>query len=93
MNSQDAVGGLVQPVGCEDVSGTPRPAIYSSSADCARPLTELLQRLGANTSANNCVGRTDAAMERATESITGWLSYLPAQCVRTMVNDGWHWST
>jgi len=93
MRSWDAADGLVQSVGHDDLSATPRSAIHSSPVDCAQPLAQVLQRLGANTSPNDCVGRTDAAMARATESIAGWLSYLPVQCVRTMVKDGWHWST
>jgi hypothetical protein len=95
-NALDAAEGLVQSVGHDASGGTARPARYPPSdaaADCAQQLFALLQYLGASTAANHCVGQTDAATARATERIAGWLTYLPVHCVRTMVNDGWHWST
>jgi hypothetical protein len=30
---------------------------------------------------------------RAAANIEAWMSYLPKNCVRTMVRDGWHWTT
>ena len=91
-----AADGLGPSVAHDDFRGTARPVIYPAkdpSADCAQHLVELLQHLGANTAANQGVAHTDAAVARAAETISGWLSYLPVPCVRTMVNDGWHWST
>jgi len=37
--------------------------------------------------------RNDATTERAATIIVEWMSYLPEDCVRAMVGDGWHWST
>ena len=34
-----------------------------------------------------------ACMARAAENVARWKLYLPEECVRAMVNDGWHWST
>jgi hypothetical protein len=31
--------------------------------------------------------------DRAATTIETWLSYLPMDCVRSMVQRGWHWST
>jgi hypothetical protein len=30
---------------------------------------------------------------RAAANIETWMTYLPKNCVRTMVRDGWHWTT
>jgi hypothetical protein len=37
--------------------------------------------------------RNDATTARAATIIAQWMSYLPEDCVRAMVGDGWHWST
>ncbi len=37
--------------------------------------------------------RNDATTARAATIIAEWMSYLPEDCVRAMVCDGWHWST
>jgi hypothetical protein len=42
---------------------------------------------------NGSVRRGDAAMARAADNIARWKTYLPEDCVRTMMNHGWHWST
>jgi hypothetical protein len=34
-----------------------------------------------------------AAMARAEANIAQWMTYLPEDCVRAMVDHGWHWST
>jgi hypothetical protein len=36
---------------------------------------------------------TDADTSRAAANIETWMTYLPKSCVRTMVSDGWHWTT
>lgn len=38
------------------------------------------------------IRRNDAMIARAAASIAEWLTYLPEDCVKAMVNDGWHWS-
>lgn len=30
---------------------------------------------------------------RANANIDAWQAYLPKDCVDSMINDGWHWST
>jgi hypothetical protein len=49
----------------------------------------------ANTSVamNGSVKRNDAAMARAATIIAQWKTYLPEDCVKAMMADGWHWST
>jgi hypothetical protein len=38
------------------------------------------------------IRRNDATISRAAEIIADWMTYLPEDCVKAMVNDGWHWS-
>ncbi len=35
----------------------------------------------------------DATIARAATIIAEWMTYLPEDCVKAMVSDGWHWST
>jgi hypothetical protein len=42
---------------------------------------------------NGSVERNGAAMARAAENVARWKTYLPEECVRAMMNAGWHWST
>ena len=60
-----------------------------------RRLEVLLSRLGlaVNPVASQCAAHLDGATEHAVANITAWLVYLPRDCVRSMVRDGWHWST
>jgi hypothetical protein len=46
-----------------------------------------------NVAINGLVTRGDAGNVRAADNIARWKTYLPEECVRTMVNQGWHWST
>lgn len=90
--------GLGRSVDYDQCGGAARPVIYCSrtaSTDCAQQLSAILRHVGASRVANHCFWQTDAhaAMARATKTIAGWLTYLPAPCVRAMVNAGWHWST
>jgi hypothetical protein len=96
MHPLEAANGLGRSVDHGESGGAAKPVIYSSkgaSTECAEQLSALLRHLGANRAANHCFAQTDAAVARATGSITEWLTYLPAPCVRAMVNDGWHSST
>ena len=36
---------------------------------------------------------TQAESARAIVNIREWRSYLPEACVRSMIDDGWQWST
>lgn len=42
---------------------------------------------------NGSVNRDGDAMARAAENVARWNLYLPEECVRAMMNAGWHWST
>jgi hypothetical protein len=58
-------------------------------------LFELLQQLDIRPSvaATECYAHVKGATARAAQNIAEWVSYLPADCVRAMIRDGWHWST
>jgi hypothetical protein len=60
----------------------------------SHPLMMLLQSLGIGADAAAAsIRRNDADTARAATNIAGWMAYLPEDCVKAMVNDGWHWST
>jgi len=40
-----------------------------------------------------CFTQSRSVIARAASNIETWLAYLPRNCVRTMVLDGWHWTT
>jgi len=65
------------------------------SVDSVQELTALLQHLGvrADSAAMQCFALVDGATARAVRTIGDWMSYLPVDCVRSMVSDGWHWTT
>src|ERR1700684_1035288 len=67
----------------------------TSAVDSARELASLLRQLGvrADAPALRCFVHVDGATTRAVEAIVDWMNYLPEDCVRSMVRDGWHWST
>ncbi|MGD0502668.1 MAG: hypothetical protein ABSD02_07985 [Steroidobacteraceae bacterium] len=57
-------------------------------------LLSLLDGLGLGSDvANASLKRNAAVTARAATIIAEWISYLPEDCVRAMVADGWHWST
>jgi hypothetical protein len=58
-------------------------------------LDGLLQTLGVRTDtvAIRCFQHVHGATARAATNIADWMSYLPKECVKAMINDGWHWST
>ena len=47
----------------------------------------------ASVTMNGSVKRNAAAMARGAENVARWKTYLPKECVRAMMNAGWHWST
>jgi hypothetical protein len=63
-------------------------------ADNNQRLLSLLDRLGVGPEvAEASLERNDATVARAAAIIAEWMTYLPQDCVKTMVSDGWHWST
>ena len=56
-------------------------------------LRSLIQLLGLaqQPAAPSRIASPDIA--RAAANIEAWMTYLPKNCVRTMVRDGWHWTT
>jgi len=62
--------------------------------DDSTRLVALLERLGVGSdvvaASIKCKG---AAIARAAGIIAEWMTYLPEDCVKAMVRDGWHWST
>jgi hypothetical protein len=82
----------------EDCVSSDNPAPRRSNTpavDSARELALLLRLLDlpAGSAALQCYAHVDGATARAVETIISWLSYLSRNCVRSMVRDGWHWST
>lgn len=62
--------------------------------DGSARLVVLLKGLGIGADvAEASTKRSDAAINRAAADIAGWMAYLPEDCVKAMVRDGWHWST
>jgi hypothetical protein len=57
-------------------------------------LVALLRGLGVGSDVVEAsIRRNDAIVARAAEIIAEWTTYLPEDCVKAMVSDGWHWST
>ena len=44
-------------------------------------------------SVSPCPAGTDADATRAAANVEDWISYLPKDCIRAMVCDGWQWTT
>jgi hypothetical protein len=42
---------------------------------------------------NLCFDNVEGASAHALASIVDWMSYLPVDCVKCMIRDGWHWTT
>ena len=65
------------------------------SAAHAIKTVDLVQDLNACTSVamSGSVKRNGARLAHAAENVAGWKKYLPEECVRAMMNAGWHWST
>lgn len=71
------------------------PYFDTFKVDGSTQLLDLLQQMDIQPSATatECFAHVDGATARAVASIEDWISYLPADCVRAMILDGWHWST
>jgi hypothetical protein len=70
-------------------------AAKSPETDHGVELAALLDSLGVGQSTRTAtrLAHDSAASARAAAAIADWLSYLPRDCVRAMVVDGWHWSS
>jgi len=72
------------------------PAMYRSKehdVDSSHRLSALLKHLGMSDDiVEASVRHDDPTISRAAEIIAEWMTYLPEDCVKAMVNDGWHWS-
>jgi hypothetical protein len=72
------------------------PAMYCSreqDIDDSHRLSALLRRIGVSSDiVEASIRRDDAAITRAASIVAEWITYLPEDCVKAMVNDGWHWS-
>jgi hypothetical protein len=70
------------------------PAATNSEAERGIELAALLDSLGVGvgTPTASRPGSDSAASARAAAAIVDWMTYLPRDCVRAMVMDGWHWS-
>jgi hypothetical protein len=72
------------------------PAMYhlkENDINSSHRLSVLLRRIGMSADIIEAsIRRNDATIARAAASIAEWLTYLPEDCVKAMVNDGWHWS-
>ena len=75
---------------------TAYPAMYRSrelDVGSSHRLSALLRHLGMSADmVEASIRRNDATISRAAEIIADWMTYLPEDCVKAMVNDGWHWS-
>jgi len=72
------------------------PAMFPSKErdiDSSHRLSVLLRRIGVSDDiVKASTRRNDATIARAAAIISEWNTYLPEDCVKAMVNDGWHWS-
>jgi hypothetical protein len=72
------------------------PAMHRSKEhdmEDSRRLSALLRHLDISAEiVEASIRRNDATIARAAAIIADWNTYLPEDCVKAMVNDGWHWS-
>jgi hypothetical protein len=59
------------------------------------PSITLEQRPSDDTSValNGSVLRNDPGLARAASNVARWKTYLPQDCVSSMMSEGWHWTT
>jgi hypothetical protein len=71
-----------------------KPDAKPTPADAHTQIAGLCAELGFAAGDPACIGigRSGARTARAAANITDWLTYLPRDCVRAMVKDGWHWT-
>jgi hypothetical protein len=65
-----------------------------SQAAYVRPTSDFVRNATACLSVpSGPVSPDGDARARAAENVARWKTYLPEECVRAMLNAGWHWST
>jgi len=71
-----------------------KPAAKPAAPDAHTKIAGLCAELGFAAGDPACIGidRSGARTARAAANINDWLTYLPRDCVRAMVRDGWHWT-
>jgi hypothetical protein len=42
---------------------------------------------------NGSVLRNDPGLARAAINVARWQTYLPQDCISSMMSEGWHWTT
>jgi hypothetical protein len=67
---------------------SPQTVYVRDPADLAQGVT-----VCTSVAMNGSVKRNGAAMALAAENVARWKTYLQEDCVRAMMNAGWHWST
>lgn len=65
-----------------------QPLARPEQLDC-----EGARSVDARAAATGCIDQNAIATARATAKIADWMTYLPKDCVKAMVDNGWHWST
>jgi len=85
---------LEPPFKSESLGGEALHLSIEREVDSSARLVVLLKGLGIGADvAQASIKRSDAAITRAAVNIAEWMAYLPEDCVKAMVRDGWHWST
>jgi hypothetical protein len=51
------------------------------------------ENLHSGVGTNGSIKKGGAGLAHAAENISRWKTYLPEECIKSMMNDGWHWST
>ena len=81
---------------CQGVTIGQAPDGYAQSHRAVyvrKPMDSQGASATASVAMNGSVTRNGAGLARAAETVARWKTYLPEECVRAMMNAGWHWST
>jgi len=74
----------------------PQVAVPSTTpqVDARTRIAGLCEDLGFSPGDPACVGLRTSSVgaAHAAANISDWLTYLPRDCVRAMVKEGWHWT-
>jgi hypothetical protein len=95
MHSKSLMAAL-RPGGCRSSRKRGHLGSYEGAREVggSSRLVALLRGLGVGSDVVEAsIRRNDAIVARAAELIAEWTTYLPEDCVKAMVSDGWHWST
>lgn len=71
------------------------PRLSGQTGICTLSSITFEQRPSADTSValNGSVLRNDPGLARAASNVARWKTYLPQDCVSSMMSEGWHWTT